>query len=85
MASFTAIGTILIEKATRDASESGFLLEKRLPKEKSTRVKGRKSKKERERERAGAVFESGDFETRVMAFLVLSCVRTLTLLAHIRA
>jgi len=26
-----------------------------------------------------------DFETRVMAFLVLSCVRTLTLLAHIRA
>lgn len=27
----------------------------------------------------------GDFETRVMAFLVLSCIRTLTLLAYIRA
>ena len=30
------------------------------------------------------VWTSG-LETRVMAFLVLSCVRTLTLLAHIRA
>ena len=42
-------------------------------------------KKEREREREKRGCWSGDFEARVMAFLVLSCDRTLTLLAHIRA
>jgi len=35
--------------------------------------------------RNGRPDRDGDFETRVMAFLVLSCVRTLTLLVHIRA
>lgn len=35
--------------------------------------------------RKGSRSETSGLETRVMAFLVLSCVRTLTLLAHIRA
>lgn len=35
--------------------------------------------------RKGRPDRDGDFETCVMAFLVLSCIRTLTLLAYIRA
>lgn len=35
--------------------------------------------------RKGRSDRDGDFETCVMAFLVLSCIRTLTLLAYIRA